>query len=252
MVLRDKAKTFLQHDDQRNLLEDPLVRQRKAEKILAVLRNEISLPDPKLRLLDLGCSSGHILTKLADSIGFGVGADMDISALVAKHSKIAYTRTDGEKLPFASDSFDIVVCNHVYEHTSSAAEMATEIYRVLKNSGVCYLAGPNKYEIMEPHYRLPFLSWLPSSSANHYVRLFNRGEGYPEKPLPLSQVRVLFQQFAITDYTAIVLADPENYWVEDILPPESAKHWLARFIFKWLRIIFPGFILILKKPQGKP
>ena len=36
----------------------------------------------------------------------------------------------------------------------------------------------SKLAIMEPHYRLPFLSWLPNSAASLYLRMSRRGSEY--------------------------------------------------------------------------
>ena len=50
--------------------------------------------------------------------------------------------------------------------------------RVLDRGGVCYLAVPNKWVLLEPHFRLPFLSWIPERLRDPYVRAARRGERY--------------------------------------------------------------------------
>lgn len=45
-------------------------------------------------------------------------------------------------LPFASNSFDIVLCNHVLEHVENDKEAIKEIYRVLKPGGWAMLNVP--------------------------------------------------------------------------------------------------------------
>jgi SAM-dependent methyltransferase len=88
---------------------------------------------------------------------------------------------DSPALPFEAKSFDIVVSNHVIEHVGEEPEQRlhlAEIHRVLRDDGVLYLATATRWVLMEPHYRLPFLSWLPRRAAGLYLRAARKGEGY--------------------------------------------------------------------------
>jgi SAM-dependent methyltransferase len=246
-VLRDKAKRYASAFDGAQRLADETVRIRKADKIRAVLRDEGMLPDRSRKILDIGCSFGLILKHLVSDAGFGVGTDIDEAAMRVRVEKIAYVSADGEYLPFRSNSFDIVICNHVYEHTDNPQRMISEIERILTPKGVCYFAGPNKFDIVEPHYDLPFLSWLPRSLADFYLRLTGKGERYTETPYSYSALMRLLGGFEITDYTAKILADPVRYSAADMLPPGSFKQFLARMVFKLVPFIFPGFVFILRK-----
>ena len=49
-----------------------------------------------------------------------------------------------ERLPFRSDSFDLVISHHVIEHVHDQMLHLAEIRRVLNAGGVCYLGTPNK------------------------------------------------------------------------------------------------------------
>ena len=84
--------------------------------------------------------------------------------------------SDGTSLPFRASSFDIVVCNHVFEHVIGQRELVSEIYRVLKPNGLCYIATGNKLWPIEPHTKLPFLSYLPKSIANKYAKIVGLDE----------------------------------------------------------------------------
>ncbi len=247
-TLRDKAKHYTSAFDGAQQLADEAARIRKAEKIRAVLRDEGMLPDTSGRILDIGCSFGLILKHLMLDAGFGVGTDLDAAAMQGRGEKVAYVCADGECLPFLSDTFDIVICNHVYEHTDNPERMISEIERILTPTGVCYFAGPNKYDIVEPHYGLPFLSWLPRALADFYLRLARKGLRYTETPYSYWALLRLLNGFEITDYTAKILADPVRYSAADMLPPGSLKQFVARTLFKLTPFVFPGFVFILRKP----
>ena len=71
-------------------------------------------------------------------------------------------------LPFPDKTFDIVLSNHVIEHVGDTPEQrvhVAEIHRVLKDDGLLYLATATRWLVIEPHYRLPFLSWFPRPVA---------------------------------------------------------------------------------------
>lgn len=244
--LKQKAAKYAEAFDGASMLADEAGRARKAAKIRAVLQAERSYDREDVRILDIGCSFGIILAQITPDEGFGVGVDMDES-LGREASNLAFARADAERLPFKSASFDIVVCNHVYEHTDDAAKLVAEIHRVMSDDGVCYFAGPNKYEPVEPHYGLPFLSWLPRRMADRYMRITGKGETYPEKPYSRARLARLLTEFAVTDYTGKIVADPESFEATDILPPGSLKLTIARATLRVASFFFPGFVYVLRK-----
>ncbi|MDH5260744.1 MAG: class I SAM-dependent methyltransferase [Gammaproteobacteria bacterium] len=245
--LKDKARQYATAFDGASPLADEDNRARKAAKIRSVLVDEGVFENPNIRILDIGCSFGFILKLLTPDTGLGVGIDIDKN--IGSHSgNIYFVRTDAEKLPFSDGSFDVVICNHVYEHTDDAACLLSEIERIMSSDGVCYFAGPNKYELIEPHYGLPFLSWLPRRIADRYMRLSGKGASYPEKPYSPSQVRNLLSGFEVVSYTEKILRDPVRYNATDILPVRSLKRMIAIFVLNVAPFFFPGFVYILRKP----
>ena len=154
------------------------------------------------RVLDVGCSAGLITRTLASVSQLVVGVDIDPNAVAyAQLHRIAdepalFTAASGEALPFASETFDIVVCNHVYEHVRDSRKLMDEVHRVLKPGGYCYFAGGHRLQLLEPHYRLPLLSWLPQTLADHYLRWSKRGEHYREEFLLPWQLHSMFAGFS--------------------------------------------------------
>ena len=245
--LKDKARNYTQAFNGASQLADESIRARKADKIKAVLENEGILPNKNLKILDIGCSYGLILKQLAADVDYGVGVDFDIAGMQRFNTGVGFVCADAERLPFAAGSFDIVVCNHVYEHTDNPARMLDEIERVLAPEGACYFAGPNKYDLIEPHYGLPFLSWLPRSLADFYLRLTGKGTQYVENPYSCRDLRRLLERFEITDYTGKIVMDPVRYRATDVLRPGSFKQWLAKVVLRLFPMLFPGVIWVAKR-----
>lgn len=84
----------------------------------------------------------------------------------------------GEELPFASESFDIIVCEDVMEHVVSHSQVLREIARTLKPGGVLYLQFPNLFSWenirRDPHYDLFGASLLPPRFGAWYVTRFRK------------------------------------------------------------------------------
>jgi SAM-dependent methyltransferase len=247
-ILKDKARNYSQAFNGAGQLADESIRARKADKIRAVLENEGILPNRNLKILDIGCSYGLILKQLAADVDYGVGVDFDIAGMQRFNTGVGFVCADAERLPFAPGSFDIILCNHVYEHTDNPARMLDEIERVLAPDGVCYFAGPNKYDLIEPHYGLPFLSWLPPPLADRYLKLTGKGASYIEKPYSYRELMRLLARFEIEDYTGKIVSDPVRFHATDILPNGSLKQFMAKVVLRFLPFLFPGFIWVIRKP----
>lgn len=244
--LKEKASRYADAFDGNSPLADVENRSQKAAKIFAVLDEEGALAKANVRILDIGCAFGHILKKLTPADGFGVGVDMD-TKLGSPSENVSFLRADAENLPFQDGTFDVVICNHVYEHTDDASALLSEIHRIMHDGGACYFAGPNKFELIEPHYGLPFLSWLPRPLADRYMRITGKGDSYPEKPFSPPRVRRLLKNFRVVSYTKNILHDPVRYAATDILPVASVKRRIALLVYKFAPFFFPGFVYVLRK-----
>jgi SAM-dependent methyltransferase len=95
-------------------------------------------------------------------------------------------------LPFDSKSFDVVVSNHVIEHVGTRSDQhvhLTELRRVLDPAGTGYLATPTRWALVEPHFKVPMLSWPPRRVRNTYVRLARKGKVYDVDPFGPREIR---------------------------------------------------------------
>jgi len=159
---------------------DESSRQPKAEKLVRLLGGPDALRGKQI--LDVGCGSGHIAAALADLAGReGDVVAVDLRDERAVRDGYEFRQVAGTELPFADASMDVVVSNHVIEHVGEPADQLVhlrEIARVLRPGGVCYLAAPSRWTLVEPHVRLPLVSWLPGPLRSPYVRLARRGSFY--------------------------------------------------------------------------
>ena len=97
------------------------------------------------RALDVGCAYGFVVDLLS-KLGYeALGIDISSYAVRKGSGKIegGLMRSDAGHLPFRDESFDLVTCFAVFEHLFKPEKTLTEIYRVLKPSGVLVATTPN-------------------------------------------------------------------------------------------------------------
>lgn len=86
-------------------------------------------------VLDVGCGDGILLEQL-EALGIEVqGTDISTTALdICRTKGFVVTRMEGERLPFADNSFDTVVALDVLEHTYDPSALLHEMKRVSKKN----------------------------------------------------------------------------------------------------------------------
>ena len=147
------------------------------------------------RLLEVGTGSGGIAHYFASqaSTTFDVDA-VDVTDTRQIVEGYRFTLVPSTLLPFESESFDVILSNHVIEHVGDSSDQIShlrEIRRVLKDDGLVYLAVPNRWMLVEPHYRSAFLSWLPRKLRSTYVRWSSRGTYYDCEPLERGELEIM-------------------------------------------------------------
>jgi ubiquinone/menaquinone biosynthesis C-methylase UbiE len=100
------------------------------------------------RVLDVGCGAGQELLPFAQQPGaVCVGADVtpeaglagrELFAARAPAGRVAFVRAAAESLPFAADSFDVVICRLALPYTDNA-QCLSELARVLRPGGALLL-----------------------------------------------------------------------------------------------------------------
>lgn len=245
----------LQYSELQEKMLDEESRRAKARKLLAVLRHFLGRPDlGGLRALDVGCSAGFIAAELAASGAATVGLDIDVpgvsKAKVRFGERASFLCADGGKLPFPDGAIDVCVFNHIYEHVVSPEAVVAEIHRVLAPHGVAYLGLGNRLGVMEPHYRLPFLSYLPPPLADRYMRATGRGNHYYERFRTRGGLRRLLSAFTVWDYTLPVVLDSAQFHSGDVVPPGLRR--IPKGLVAAALPLVPTYVWVATKFDGAP
>ena len=230
---------------QAHVVLDLRSRQWKAVKIERLLH--LADRPGSLRILEVGTGSGGIASYFGShSSGRFVVDAVDVVDNRQVFDGYGFTLVDGTQLPFDDASFDVVITNHVIEHVGEREQQLAhlaEVSRVMKSDGIGYFAVPNRWMLVEPHYGLAFLSWLPKPWRSAYLRFRGRGQFYDCEPLTLPETETLLSQAGFTFQNQCVEAMRATIDIEQA-PWITARaiNALPDWVVKRLLAVFPTLI----------
>jgi SAM-dependent methyltransferase len=147
---------------------------------------EIVLDGPALRMagevggklvLDVGCGEGRFARMLSDRGARVIGLDPVQRLLRAAQGRggALYCRGEGEKLPFCSESFDLVVSYLTLIDIPGFRAAILEMARVLRPGGRLLIANLNSFMTTFPN------PWVTSEEGERlYVKVNRYSEERPE------------------------------------------------------------------------
>ncbi len=231
---------------------DVALRRKKASKIIAMI--ETRRPLAGARVLEIGTGSGVISAELARA----AGPDGDVHSVDTVDTRLdpdgyAFRLTSGVRLPYDDASFDVVVSNHVVEHVGARPDQQVhlaEIARVLRPGGLGYLATPTRWALIEPHFKVPVVSWLPRSLRDGYIRLLRAGKVYDVDPYGRRELRAALRRTGLrwTDVTldAVTLLGE----IEGARGAVGVLLRIPRPVRRTVRPTLPTMVFLLERPSG--
>ena len=157
-------------------------------------------------VLEVGCGAGVDLARFARGGAIVTGVDLSQSAIeLAKANfeqqglKGDLRVADGEALPFADDSFDLVFAHGVVQYTANPQRVVDECRRVLKAGGLAIFQVYNR------------ISWL-----NALSKVMKVGLEHDDAPVLL--------KFSIPEFRRLVSGFREARIVPERFPVKSRLH----------------------------
>jgi SAM-dependent methyltransferase len=148
--------------------------------------------DPLLdrRVLDIGCGIGMYVRAFHRFTEEAYGVEYDRDRAVEAGKTLPYiVQSPSEHLPFADNSFDLVLLHEVIEHVHNDRQTIREAYRVTKWGGEIVIFAPNRLYPFETHGayiggkyvfgNIPLIGYLPNFLRNRvapHVRAYMPGD----------------------------------------------------------------------------
>ena len=203
----------------------------------------------KSSILDVGSGNGAILNYYTKRGYKTVG--LDVSEKLVKEASAKFPETkfifyDGLNFPLEDASFDTVLLNDVLEHISyeDIEQVMAEIYRVLKQNGVVYISVMNRWQVIEPHLLVPFMTWFPKIAWYSIAKKLTGQDYLRVWPYTRTKLESLLerQHFSFTDLTHIYVL----HKFQGINPIGSRMTSKMVRLLQKLRLISIAYYLALK------
>jgi len=151
---------------------------RGLERRLEMMRREAPLEGK--RILDVGCGVGAFVRRLREFSDEVYGVDVDQERVREGASQLPNLALSlGEYLPFADDTFDVILLHEVIEHVTDDLATLREVRRVLRPDGRAVIFCPNRLYPFETHGvflgkryifgNVPLVNWLPDAVRDRFV-----------------------------------------------------------------------------------
>lgn len=154
MVWREKSRKKLAHRALERQLayqqrkaanvrghEDEIVNamKRSSQRVRELLEQFQPISDDA-RVIEVGSGAHGLIFHFGSAMGIGVDPlAVSYGSLFPKWQRSAQTiAACGESLPFANQSFDVVLCDNVVDHAESPKQIIGELTRVLASGGLLY------------------------------------------------------------------------------------------------------------------
>ncbi|MGI9185753.1 MAG: class I SAM-dependent methyltransferase [Solirubrobacteraceae bacterium] len=151
--------------------------QANVPRLIARLRTYATIP-PGADVLDVGAAQGVQVAALLAAGFSAVGVEPSAPARHASElvgervgRSVEIVAGSAERLPFADESFHLVLANSVMEHANDPAAAASEAYRVLRLGGGFFFSTTSALSPRQREIRgFPAFPWYPDAVKRGIMR----------------------------------------------------------------------------------
>jgi len=226
-------------------------RDKKAQAILQTIIHFTEISLKETQWLDIGCGSGGIAAAIAPNVQYMHGIDPENwsrwSEFQKQYDNLIFQKESIESLSCEDSSFDVIICNQVYEHVDNPQYLISEIYRILKPDGYCYFAGPNLLFPIEPHIFWPFVHWLPRKFAVTLLKFCGSGGVLDANSVSYWTLRRWLDDFQVSNALPDIIKKPLEHCKEGFFW-QLLSYCPACFLSK-MTWFSPGFVFVLRKTK---
>lgn len=189
------------------------------------------------QVVEIGCGPAGLWTANRERIPAGWhllltdlsrGMIQQATHNLAGLANIAFGVADAQDLPFADNSFDVVIANHMLYHVPDRARALAEIHRVLRPGGRFYAATNGKNHMAKIREMAQRFAPQPASQVGLHERFtFEQGTEEIGRVFGKVDLHQYENRLVVTDADALA-----DYMLSGtpVLVPEAAQTLLRRWL----------------------
>jgi SAM-dependent methyltransferase len=197
--------------------------------------------EPEMRVLEVGCGPGNLWRANAAALPDGVELTLVDSSpgmlrearerLQSANVRARFAEMDAQRLDLPSESFDLVVANHMLYHVPDRSAALAEFRRVLRPGGRVVVGTNGAEHLREVGAlieRFAVLEWLGRDSL---------ASGF-DLDAALREVSGHFASVELRrrdDTLRVTAAEPLIAWIRSALPADRCDSAELRALGEWLR-----------------
>ncbi len=246
MKPKDRFDELSQHFTKRSNYWEEIYTKRKAPpnfmiyELSSRMENTLNFIDnlfngKPLKILDVGCGTGHYIEQLIPKNHIVFGNDIAIGMLHKSKQKYLnfidshfLSLSNIEQLPFRNKSFDVVICIGVIEYLPDVNQAIEELHRIVRDDGIVIISAPNQLSLKfltDPYYlkRLFQYVLIKSGLRRNEQRSTNPDVSanidFKNKRFRLGKLKKIFNSngFSIIEFKSISFG-PISFFLKPILP----------------------------------
>jgi ubiquinone/menaquinone biosynthesis C-methylase UbiE len=151
------------------------------EELVNIVSHHVDSPAPSI--LEVGCGTGLIYEKLANSIlsdSRYIGIDSSIKMLekaISNFPEGEFILGDGYNLAFRDQEFDVVLCFEVLGHIPEIDQFVAELLRVTRKTCIFTTWPSDEQEIEENYETIGGVQFLHRRYSDAFIRKVIRATG---------------------------------------------------------------------------
>lgn len=187
----------------------------------------------KLKILDIGCGTGHYLEQLLIRGHNVFGIDVAMEMLKKSSTKVArfeaghkLSLANIEKLPFQDKSFDVILCIGVIEYLPDIYKPLQEINRIIVKEGMVIISAPNLFRLhffIDPYYFSRGWNYLlhrlgfTKSKIDKSIKDVSMNIDFKNKRFRLKKLIKLFETYnlILNSFTAVAFG-PVSFFLKPV------------------------------------
>jgi hypothetical protein len=149
-------------------------RQRRMRQFLGLIE-PLRRQGRTVRIVDLGGTAAYwrALPALYGAPDVEITI-LNLDGIEERDRNLSVRHGDARAIDYPDNAFDVVHSNSVIEHVGHWSEMTRMAQEVRRLAPCYFVQTPNVWFPVEPHFKLPFVHWLPEQSRIAALKVARR------------------------------------------------------------------------------